>query len=735
MNGTRLNLTGGAGGNAGAGGSGGSAGGGGGGYAGSGGGGYYGSGGDGTAGQFTGDGGDVRMELYCALGSIPENGLLPDLKGGKRGDGLTEPGDGRGGSGKGRATSNGNVLRNIPRLVPLVRGPPDGSEYNTQNPLLAWSRCMDAVIFPSTPDPVRNYEVALANSSSFASPELVARDIAPQNSTFVPSGLKGGEYFWRVRANYQGGAGPGWSEAGRFLKNGPPRLVAPIPALTLQEDTDRPGALDLNAFFTDDLYPGDIAYDVVYEQDASLVHAAVNGSRLDLFAVRRDWSGSCDFTVRATDRGGISALSNSFTVTVAPVNDPPRFVSLPAVDATEDRPFRLDLAPYIADVDNRPDELGISTDSPNAVVEGHIITLLYTVETGTDRVRLRLSDGQATVSTELEVRVAPVNDPPRARPLPELVTDEDCPLVLDLSPYAADEEDAPGALAWRIAQDPSGPAGASIEGGRLLRLSPAPDASGTCLMVLAVRDSGGRECLANLSVRVLPVNDPPVLKAIPEQAVKVNTSFQLDLRPFVSDVDNALSDLRVTADSRHASVFGLLVTFRYPADETLDREVVAITVSDGRGSARGEVPVALRFPPSFSGGPGVLTVRAGRSATADLSRYAGDREDGPAGLRWSVGGVDQSLLEASVDPAGRLTVRSLGRREAATSFEVAVRDSDGNTANLTVQVLVHAPRPSPPVDRSADYMPPALALVGAAALVGASAAVYLRAGKRAGPRA
>ena len=101
---------------------------------------------------------------------------------------------------------------------------------------------------------------------------------------------------------------------------------------------------------------------------------------------------------------------------------------------------------------------------------------------------------------------------------------------------------------------------------------------------------------------------------------------------------NALSDLRVTADSRYASVSGLQITFKYPADERLDREVM-------------------------------------------------------------------------------------------------VRDSDGNTANLTVQVLVHAPRPSPPVDRSADYMPPALALVCAAALVGASAAVYLRAGKRAGPRA
>lgn len=730
VNGSRLNLTGGAGGNAGEGGNAGGGGGGGGGYVGSGGAGYYGSGGEGSAGQYAGDGGDAQMELYCSAGSIPEKGLLQDLRGGPKGDGLTNRGGGLGGSGKGRATSNGSLLLNMPRLVPVVVGPPDGSFFNDQDPQLAWMRCPDAVIFPSTADPVRNYEVAIDDDPTFASPEVDVADIKAANRSFTPAGLTGGNYFWRVRALYSGLKSPGWSPAGSFLKNGPPRLARPLPPLYLAEDTDQPRALDLDLYFTDDLSPGRLSYEVAFEQDPAAVHAAVNGSWLDVFAVMQDWHGSCNFSVRATDAGGKSALSNTFTVTVSPVNDPPRFVSLPVVEVTEDRPTRFDATPYIDDVDNGVDQLSILLDSPNAQVEGHVITFRYTTEVGTDRLDLGLSDGQAEVHAVLEVRVKPVNDPPRALPLPELSTDEDCPLLLDLAPFGLDEEDGPAGLRWRAGPVPPGLVEITIDGRSLMRVSPLPDASGSCVVTMVLRDGSDAECQVNLSIRVVPVNDPPVLARIPVQAVKVNTTHQLDLRPFVSDVDNAVSDLRVATSSVYASVSGLLLTFRYPADEALDAETVRISVSDGRSTVSGDVAVALRFPPVFTGDIGVITVGAGKAVSLELARLVQDREDGPSGLRLSVAGVDQGIIEAGIDGNGRLTVRSLGSRPAATSFEIIVRDLDGNTANRTVQVAVTAPRPSAPDEPALDLLPLAVAAAVAAALVAGSAGACWMAGRR-----
>jgi len=733
LNRSALGLTGGAGGNAGEGGTGGGGGGGGGGYAGSGGGGYFGTGGEGSAGQFAGDGGNAQLELYCGPGSIPESGLLLDIKGGPKGDGLTNRGAGSGGSGKGRATSNGGTPRNIPRLVPVVMGPPDGSVYNFDSPQLAWMRCPDAVIFPSTPDPVQNYEVAIDDDPSFASPELDVKDIRAATGTFTAAGLRGGEYFWRVRAIYSGGAGPGWSSTGRFLKNGPPRQLQPIPRLYLAEDTGLTHALDLDSYFTDDLYPGTLTYAIAYEQDPSSLRATVEGHWLDLSAVRRDWYGSCALSVRATDSGGMSTVSSNFTVTVTPVNDPPSLLVLPFLEVTEDMDFWFDITPYIEDVDNGLDQLRLSVASPYAIVEGHMLTLRYPTEVGTDRLNLSLSDGEATVFTTLEVRVAPVNDGPVALPVPDLVTNEDTPLSLDLTPFALDEEEAPEGLHWRAEGVPRDLLDISIDDRNRLSLSPLRDASGNGAIRLVVLDSYGAESSVNVNVKVVPVNDPPLINAIPDQAVNVNVSFQLDIRPYVSDVDNAISGLRVTAGSPYVTVSGLVLTFKYPVDERLGREVVRIEVSDGQATAVRDIAVGLRFPPALTGDPGILAVEARKVVSVELARYINDREDGPSGLRWALGGFDGTMLEASMDGNGRLTIRSLGGGPASTFIEVKATDSDGNSVNCTLQVIVTAPAPARPAAEGADPFPLVLAAVVAAALVSGSALVYLAGTRRKKP--
>jgi hypothetical protein len=398
----------------------------------------------------------------------------------------------------------------------------------------------------------------------------------------------------------------------------------------------------------------------------------VSGSWLELFAVRRDWHGSCDFAVRATDRVGRSSLSNTFTVIVNPVNDPPRFINLPIIDVTEDQEFRFDITPYIDDVDNAPGELRISLSSPNAIVEGHIITFHYSTEIGTDRINISLTDGQATVYMMLEVRVAPVNDPPLALPVPDLITNEDSPLSVDLTAFAKDEEDAPGNLRWRVEEVPAELMSITIDSRNILTLTPQLDASGSCVIRLVVRDTGGAESPANVRVTVIPVNDPPVIGAIPDVVVKVNVPYRLDIRPFVSDVDNAMSELRVGVSSQYANVSGFLITFRYPDDQSLDREVVRINVSDGQATVQRAVLFQLRFPPAFTGTLDIITIGAKKAMSIDLTRYVNDREDGPSGLRWAILKGDPELLDAGIDGNGRLTVRSLKNKAAATSIDITV---------------------------------------------------------------
>ncbi|MCK5548312.1 MAG: hypothetical protein KAI64_04810, partial [Thermoplasmata archaeon] len=82
-------------------------------------------------------------------------------------------------------------------------------------------------------------------------------------------------------------------------------------------------------------------------------------------------------------------------------------------------------------------------------------------------------------------------------------------------------------------------------------------------------------------INITPVNDPPVFQPPPVLNVEVDKEFTFDYSPYISDVDNDLSELIMLAEDQFASVDGLEVTYLYPAlmkDETVQ---VTLRVSDG----------------------------------------------------------------------------------------------------------------------------------------------------------
>ena len=455
VNTSSFNLTGGNGGNGGTAGAAGTGGGGGGGYSGSGGAGAMGTAGDGTVNVKVGDGGDAGIEFWCfGRASIPADFVKITQNGGVKGDGKTAKGGGVGGAGKGRVTAVGSAPRNVPRMIPLTLGPADGSLFNNIMPHLSWIKQLDAVIYPSTNDPIWNYEVAIANDTTFTSIKESAKDIASTDMEYVPEVLKGGHYFWRVRALYEGGKSPGWSENKNFSLNGAPIQLKNIPSLSFPEDTNVSHMVDLDLYFTDDLYPGLNTYSVVYEQDASKIHATVDGHWLNLFSMAKDWFGSKKVVVRATDYGGIPLDSNNFTTSVTPVNDAPFFKDIPTIEVTEDQTYRFDLSVYLDDVDSSLGQMRVNIISSYATLDGFNITFLYPRGIGTDSINISMSDGYITVYKVVGIAIASVNDVPVTLPMPGLTTNEDTKLTLDLTPFAMDEEDLPTQLVWRVENVP-----------------------------------------------------------------------------------------------------------------------------------------------------------------------------------------------------------------------------------------------------------------------------------------
>ncbi|MCH7886909.1 MAG: T9SS type A sorting domain-containing protein [Candidatus Marinimicrobia bacterium] len=74
-------------------------------------------------------------------------------------------------------------------------------------------------------------------------------------------------------------------------------------------------------------------------------------------------------------------------------------------------------------------------------------------------------------------------------------------------------------------------------------LSGLPDSSGTFTVVFSVSDADDSTSSDTTVIRILPVNDAPVVSGIPDISFPEDSSFSIDLDDFVTDVDNNKSDL------------------------------------------------------------------------------------------------------------------------------------------------------------------------------------------------
>jgi hypothetical protein len=400
------------------------------------------------------------------------------------------------------------------------------------------------------------------------------------------------------------------------------------------------------------------------------------------------------------------------------------------VTVTEDQSYRFDISPFMDDVDNSLSQLRMGLTSSYVTMDQFNLTFFYPRGIGSEDINVSLSDGLITVFKMLHVEVTSVNDVPEIMAMPGLTTNEDTKLTLDLTPFSMDEEDLPTQLKWRVEDAPSDLMNATIDDRNLMTIVPAPNLSGEGTIRLVVRDTGGNEARVNLTIKILPVNDAPSISGLQNIKVRVGVAYKLDVKPYVSDVDNEISELSVSVNTVYATVNSFVITFQYPNDENLENEMVRISVSDGKASGYKEIMVNLSFPPGITP-PGEISIEAGKDTTLDLTKFVNDREDGQTGLKYAVSRVDKSLVDVSVDTAGNMKIRSVGDKTGSNDIVLTVTDTDGNKANQTMHVTV-APKKSVwggsgTGDSAAMWGIP-IALVGV--IIGGAGGFYLVASRR-----
>lgn len=233
----------------------------------------------------------------------------------------------------------------------------------------------------------------------------------------------------------------------------PPFVANPIPDVEFPEDSGPvTAAVNLHEVFSDP-DPGAALFFSVFSDNPG-IQPLLQGANLAV-ASSLNFFGGGEVIVSASD-GTRTVASDTFTVTITPVNDPPVLVS-PIADLifAEDSGTHLaasNLNAVFFDADSG-EVLSFSAVSDNPALlltlQGASLGVSAAANYfGGGTVRVSASDGQFSASDTFVVTVTPVNDPPAISGLPDLSFPEDGSYILDLDEWVNDLDNHPGELSW-----------------------------------------------------------------------------------------------------------------------------------------------------------------------------------------------------------------------------------------------------------------------------------------------
>ena len=444
--------------------------------------------------------------------------------------------------------------------------------------------------------------------------------------------------------------------------------------------------------------------------------------------------GSATVSVYVTDSGGVAnggddtSPTQTFTITVTPVNDQPTTGGIGNVNVNEDTaPSVVDLFAAFADVEDADPALTYTiTGNTNpslfsaTAIDGAAgtLTLGYAANAnGTSDITVRATDtGGQFVEATLTIAVNPVNDQPTTGGVANVTVNEDAaPSVIDLFAAFADVEDADAGLTYSVTgnTNPGLFSATTVDGvAGTLTLSYAANANGTSDLTVRATDPGGQFVETTFTVTVNALNDAPgmalggnvsVLEDVGAQAIasfaaaspgggadEAGQSFTYSL----TNDNNALFSVQPAIDAS-----GNLTYTAAPDANAVATVTVAVT--DNGGVANGGVDtsglqsftitvVAVNDAP-------VPTVGANQAVNEDagpqviMAFAPGGAGGGPdeAGqvLSYSVSNDNIALFDVqpTIDAAGNLTYVAAANANGVANVTVVLGDN-GGTANSGVDV-------------------------------------------------
>lgn len=519
--------------------------------------------------------------------------------------------------------------------------------------------------------------------------------------------------------------------------NDAPRITS-IRALTFDEDATLLVRLNSLVYDVDDAFDS-LQFTVTCGN--SNILAAVVDSMLSLHA-SPNYNGQGTVYLSATDPFGMTTV-DTLAVVVLSVNDPPVFGHLAGLVMDEDDSLVVvpsGWCPVVVDPDN------LCEDFTWDVQSSEHITVLHDGERcilrphrdwfGDDSLMVVVSDeGGLSDTGYVRIIVLPVNDPPVVSGIPPIVFDEDSSITLFLDPFVHDVDDSVSSMRWDVTFVEEPVTALHREklmyrkgSGRLVltRYSPGGLSDSVIVsvdsmqrtvtfrstyhywnehlrFVFTATDPWGASGIDTVTVSISPVNNPPVLSAIPPLMFAEDDSTVVPydfLCRFVEDPDDPASELswqffNGTSVYHHTIQGGILVR---ALTDWFGRDTLRVIVADPHGlSDTGYVPIvvtSVNDAPVVSGIPDIVFMEDS-SFSVSLDEYVRDVDDPVESLHWEITfglslpptAWDSNLLQK---PSARRERMERGNRQEITGrskrFVLSSRN-DGSDLDSIVVVI------------------------------------------------
>ncbi len=431
--------------------------------------------------------------------------------------------------------------------------------------------------------------------------------------------------------------------------------IASLSSLSFDEDDSlQLFYSNFESYITDEDPFQDLAVTVVDGQFVKTNRENTNGV---LLKAPLNWFGTDTLTLQITDTQGLQSEAD-FVVAVLPINDPPKWQRIPEITILEDSSDRLDLSPYISDVDDPLNTLCFDlqtidqeTGSTHMISHFQVDSMTFSFYpiknyNGRGQIRLIASDqSQVKDTTTTDYFIKPVNDPPVWQDLPDVTLSEDSVDSLQIFSYIHDVDHlvtdldvSAQIIAFQAIQT-----GHQIQAQHDLKVQINPqtgittfttsrDSSGIFEVEFTARDPQEGFARDSITVTVQPQNDPPQILTIPALEIQEDqkvTLGQETLLQGITDPDDPLSALQVTlVKSPHIEIEAYQDAWELsPKENWFGTDSLHMKVTDPHGSQDSSnliiTVTAVNDPPRWEGLPDII-VNEDESDSLHLFSFVSD---------------------------------------------------------------------------------------------------------------